>query len=397
MILYPKHYMIQPEAGQANAAQHDGLASDGADEALTQERQASEQAYVIAQADRILGMPVPHITDVISPRSTGGPHDFFSEGDYWWPNPDTADGLPYIRRDGETNPDNFNHHRNLLRRMRDQVAILSRAYQISGRESYAGKACQILDEFFLAEDTCMTPNLNYAQAIAGVCPGRGIGVIDTIHLTDIPFAVQALLSSSSLSGQLLLGLKAWFAAYLDWMLTSPNGIDEMNTHNNHSVCFFMQAAVFALFTDNEEVLSFCRGQFRSRLIPQMAADGSFPLELARTKPYNYSAFILDNMVTLCHILSTPGDNLWQYRSPEGYSIKKALDFMAPYVLDKSTWPYPRDVMHFDSFPVRYSFLIFAGCTLGRQEYIDFFYSLPKASKDEEAQRNLAVNQPLLWM
>lgn len=358
---------------------------------------ADKDERLIEMAETVLTQPIPHLTDAVSARSEGGSHDYYSEGDYWWPDPGTPDGLPYVRRDGETNPDNFDEHRLSLRRMRDDVAATAAAYRQTGEERYASHAVTILKEFFLDEDTCMNPHLDYAQAIAGVCPGRGIGLIDTIHLADIPFAIEALRESLLMTEAVYSDLKTWFSKYLGWMLTSPNGIEEMNTDNNHCVCYFMQAAVFAMFTDNEQIADFCRIQFKQRLLPQMAEDGSFPLELARTKPYNYSAFILDNLITICHVLSKPGDDLWEYHTEDGRNIRKALEFMTPYVLDKSSWPYPPDIMHFDAFPVRYSFLLFAGYTLGIPEYIDFYHCLPYESADEEARRNLAVRQPVLWL
>lgn len=79
--------------------------------------------WVMEKARAALKAPVLHITDVQSPRSTGGPHDYYSNGDYWWPNPDTPDGLPYIQRDGQTNPDNFNGHRIIMRQMRTNVVV----------------------------------------------------------------------------------------------------------------------------------------------------------------------------------------------------------------------------------------------------------------------------------
>lgn len=354
------------------------------------------QEWLIVKAEEVLTQPIPHITDAVSPRSKGDVHDYYSDGDYWWPNPDTADGLPYVRRDGETNPDNFDEHRILLRRMRTYVAAAASAYRCTGKECYASQAVTILKEFFLDEETCMNPHLSYAQAIAGVCTGRGIGIIDTIHLADIPFAIEALRDSKYMTDTIYNNLKTWFSTYLGWMLTSSNGIEEMNTDNNHCVCFFMQASVFALFTDNEQIVDFCREQFKQRLLPQMAEDGSFPLELARTKPYNYSAFIIDNMITICFLLSKPEDNLWDYQTADGRNIRKALEFMAPYILDKGSWPYPPDIMHFEAFPVRYSFLLFAGYVLGIPEYISFYQSLAFESADEEARRNLAVRQPELW-
>lgn len=355
------------------------------------------RSQIIKNAEDALSVPVPHITDAAAPHCPGTIHDYYSNGDYWWPNPDTADGLPYIRRDGETNPDNFNEHRLILRRMRTNSAMLAAAYRLTKEERFAAQAVRILKEFFLDEDTLMNPHLSYAQAIPGICDGRGIGIIDTLHLIDVPFAIEALKPSVHMTPEIYEGLKNWFARYLGWMLTDPNGVAEMNEKNNHSVCFFVQAAVFSLFTDNPKIADFCRDNYKHFLLPQMAADGSFPLELARTKPYNYSIFVLDNMVTLCYLLSTGEDNLWDYALPNGSGIRNALDFLTPYLLDKASWPYQRDVMHFDAFPARASFMVFAGCALGRQELLRLFQSLPMESDDEEARRNIAVRVPYLWM
>ena len=321
------------------------------------------RSQIIKNAEDALSVPVPHITDAAAPHCPGTIHDYYSNGDYWWPNPDTADGLPYIRRDGETNPGNFNEHRLILRRMRTNSAMLAAAYRLTKEERFAAQAVRILEEFFL----------------------------------DVPFAIEALKPSVHMTPEIYEGLKNWFARYLGWMLTDPNGVAEMNEKNNHSVCFFVQAAVFSLFTDNPKIADFCRDNYKHFLLPQMAADGSFPLELARTKPYNYSIFVLDNMVTLCYLLSTGEDNLWDYALPNGSGIRNALDFLTPYLLDKASWPYQRDVMHFDAFPARASFMVFAGCALGRQELLRLFQSLPMESDDEEARRNIAVRVPYLWM
>ena len=356
-----------------------------------------EQDWIVEKALAALKAPVLHITDVRSSRSAGGIHDYYSNGDYWWPNPDTPDGLPYIQRDGETNPENFNGHRIILRQMRTNVVFLSSAYVLTKEECYAERAIQHLKEFFLDEKTYMAPHLSYAQAILGICEGRGIGIIDTLHLVDVVFAVERLKDSSYMTDEIYMGLKKWFARYLGWMLTDANGIQEMNKDNNHGVCFFVQAAAFARFTDNERIVDFCRNYYKKGLLKQEDDNGSFPRELGRTKPYNYSIFVVDNMVSLCHILSVPEDNLWEYESPEGKSIARALDFITPYLLNKELWPYPPVVMHFNAFPARHGFLLLAGCTMGRQELLDLYYKLPKESQDEEARRNIASRQPMLWI
>lgn len=353
--------------------------------------------WILEKAQEALTAPVLHITDMQSDRSEGGIHDYYSNGDYWWPNPDTPDGLPYIHRDGQTNPDNFNGHRIILRQMRTNVVFLTSAYLLTGEEAYAEHAVCYLKEFFLDEETYMAPHLNYAQALLGICSGRGIGIIDTLHLIDVVFAIEHLKASPSMTDEIYKDLKRWFASYLGWMLTSENGIQEMNKDNNHGVCFFAQAAAFARFTDNERIAQFCRDYYKTGLLKQQAEDGSFPRETGRTKPYNYSIFVVDNMVNICQILSKPGDNLWEYEDPQGRSIKKALEFILPYIYDKKSWPYPPDVMHFEAFPARAGFMMFAGCVLGDQRLLDFYDSLQIESDDEEARRNIATRQPMLWM
>ncbi|MBS6642181.1 MAG: alginate lyase family protein [Clostridiaceae bacterium] len=371
MIWYPKKYRIEPPK--------------------------ADKSWIFKKADLAMEEPVPHITDIVSEKSEGGPHDYYSNGDYWWPNPDTPDGLPYVHRDGQTNPDNFNGHRVMLRHMRTNVVFLTAAYELSGDKIYSDYAARILKEFFLDEETKMNPNLNYAQALLGICPGRGIGIIDTLHLVDVVFAVQRLKKLDAVTDDMYRGLQNWFGSYLGWMLTSANGMKEMNADNNHGVCFFVQAAAFALFTDNERIVDFCRDYYKNGLMKQMAPDGSFPRELGRTKPYNYSIFVVDNMVSLCQMLSKPDDDLWEFTLSDGRGIKKGLDFITPYIINKSVWPYPPDVMHFDAFPARASFMVFAGCSLGRQELLDLYESLPIEPEDEEARRNIAVRLPDLWM
>ncbi|MCS7458805.1 alginate lyase family protein [Paenibacillus doosanensis] len=357
-----------------------------------------DRGRLLRQAEASLHADTVHITDDVAPMSEGGIHDFYSNGDYWWPNPETADGLPYIRRDGESNPNNFDRHRLGLRRMRTHTANLAAAYKLTGEEKYAEKAVRFLKEFFLDEATRMNPHLLYAQAIPGICAGRGIGIIDTLHLIDIPFAVEALKPSSAMSEEIVQGLRSWFAAYLDWMSTHPNGIEEMNTDNNHSVCWFVQAAAFAWFTGNENMLQFCRQRYKEVLLPgQMAADGSFPREMERTKPYGYAIFVLDNMVTLCHILSTPEDDLWSFELPDGRSIRRGLDFLFPYLNDKSSWPLPPDVEHFDGWPAQVSSLLFAGLAFGEEAYVRLWQRLEPEPSDTESRRNIAIRQPLLWV
>jgi hypothetical protein len=355
---------------------------------------------IIQQADAYLTTLPVQITDEIAPHSPGNAHDYYSNGDYWWPNPDTPDGLPYVRRDGESNPGNFHAHRILLRRMRSRVACLAAAYQITGEQRYASHAARLLDAFFVNEHTRMNPHLLYAQAVPGVCDGRGIGVIDTLHLIDVAAAVQMLQRSdlSEADSLVLQNVSAWFADYLQWMNEHPQGIEERNEPNNHGVCWYVQAAAFARLTGQQPMLDWCREQYKTKLlVEQMATDGSFPRELSRTKPYAYSLFTLDNFVTLTHLLSTQDDNLWKFQLPDGRGIEKGISFILPYMENKQSWPYGRDVEYDAQWPVGMSFLLLAGLAYDSERLIALWHTLDQKPKEAELRRNMAIKQPLLWI
>jgi len=330
--------------------------------------------------------------------SEGGPNDYYSNGDYWWPDPNKPDGLPYLQRDGQTNPANFNQHRRVVHSLRDAVAALAAAFELTGDERYPTHAAELLRVFFLDPATRMNPHLRYAQAIPGVAAGRGVGIIDTLHLIEIPPAIAAMTSSRALPPERVAQLRAWFADYLEWMLTSKNGKAEAAAKNNHAVAFWLQAAVFARHTGDDKCLAECRRQFKEVFLPnQMAADGSFPAELARTKPYAYSIFQLDNLATLCQVLSTSADNLWQFQLADGRGMCKALGFLYPFLADKAKWPHPPDVQAWDAWPARQPCLLFAGRGCGDAASLDLWRKLAPDPADPEVQRNIAITQPLLWL
>src|SRR5579863_6442750 len=238
---------------------------------------AIERGRVLKAADRYLNEQPITVTASSSPRSTGGKHDFFSEGDYWWPDPKNPDG-PYIQRDGETNPDNFVEHRRAMVRLSLIVPALAAAYKITRQRKYADQAAKHLRAWFVDEQTAMNPNLQYAQAIQGRFTGRGTGIIDTLHLVEVARAAGQI----DMAPKDLAGVKKWFASYTDWMATSKNGLDERNATNNHGTCWVTQVAAFAQLTGDRERTQYCIDRFKTVLMPnQEAADGSFPQELRR--------------------------------------------------------------------------------------------------------------------
>jgi len=356
-----------------------------------------DKKRIIGAADRYLKEDPITITASVSPRSAGGKHDFFSEGDYWWPDPANPTG-PYIQRDGMTNPDNFVDHRRHLIRLSMQVPALTAAWAITHKEAYANKAAEHLRAWFVDDETKMNPSLLYAQAIKGRSTGRGIGIIDTIHLVEVARAAEVLGNSTAISPAEFASVKKWFADYLNWMTTHQYGIDEREAKNNHGTCWVMQVAAFAHLTGNAELLEYCRTRFKTVIVPnQIEKDGSFPQELRRTKPYGYSLFNLDAMATIAQILSTPQDNLWTFETADGRGLLLAMKYMVPYIRDKKSFPKPPDVMYDKEWPMRQSSLLFAGIALDRNEYIELWKKLPADSTVEEVVRNFFIRQPVLWM
>jgi hypothetical protein len=358
---------------------------------------AFDRDRVIKAANKYLSEPPITITASTSRRSAGGPHDYFSEGDYWWPDPKNPDG-PYVQRDGMSNPDNFNEHRRSLMRLSVQAPALVAAWKITKDSRYASHAARHLRAWFIDPHTLMNPHLKFAQAIHGRATGRGTGIIDTIHLVEVARAIEALEGSNALTQAEFKTIKRWFEDYLTWMTRDPYGLEEREAKNNHGACWVMQVAEFARLTGNRELIAYCRDRFKTVLLPnQMSADGSFQLEMRRTKPYGYSLFNLEAFAAICQILSGPDDDLWSFEQPDGRGMRKALDFMVPYIRDKKSWPLARDVMYDEYWPMRQSSLLFAGLALGHSEYVELWKKLPADSQVEEVTRNLFIRQPVLWV
>ncbi|MDD5582508.1 MAG: alginate lyase family protein, partial [Candidatus Marinimicrobia bacterium] len=295
---------------------------------------SSEQERVLQTAHCYLKEFPVTITAFESPRSAGGKHDYFSEGDYWWPDPENPEG-PYVRKDGQSNPDNFDWHRKALIRLSLHVPALTSAFILTNDSIYAAKALEHLRAWFINESTRMNPHLTYAQAIHGRVTGRGVGIIDTIHLIEVVQSVKILYDIKAIPEEDFQAVQQWFDEYLQWMTTHDYGIDERDRINNHGSCWVLQVAVFAELTENDSLINDARERFKKFLLPnQLAEDGSFPLELARTKPYSYSLFNMEILGAIAHILSTPQENLWEYTLHNGASLRTAVDFIIPYIRNK---------------------------------------------------------------
>ncbi len=358
---------------------------------------ATMKPHIMAEARwALLQQPIT-VTAQSSPRSAGGIHDFFSEGDYWWPDSTNRQG-PYVQRDGLTNPDNFVAHRQAMIRFSRVVGALASAYVVTRDEQYVRHAFRHLSAWFVDPATRMNPSLLYAQAIKGRFTGRGIGIIDTIHLMEVAQALQVMERAGSADKQSVAAIRRWFADYLSWLTTHQYGKDEMNAKNNHGTCWVMQVAAFARLTGNDSLINVCRNRYKMVLLPdQMAADGSFPQELRRTKPYGYSLFNLDAMAMICQILSTPADNLWTYQTTDGRGIRQGISYLYPYVRNKAGWPLKPDVMYWNDWPIAQPFLVFGAVAFRQKPWLDTWTERDHDPKVDEVLRNLPVRNPVIWL
>ena len=220
----------------------------------------------------------------------------------------------------------------------------------------------------------MNPSMDYAQAILGASKGTPLGIIDTLHLAEVAVSVRYLEKSSAFDPAVDAGLKQWFADYIHWMTTSKNGKREMKSANNHSVAYCLQLASFAQLVNDQTNLALARQRFKKILLPrQMSTNGSFRLELRRTKPFCYSIFQADNVATLCVLLSTPDEDLWKFELPKGATPLRTIEFIHPYLADKQKWlddGRGKDVTHWDGWPARQSCLIFAYAETGNPQYFN---------------------------
>ena len=271
---------------------------------------------------------------------SGDAHDYVSQAPYWWADPSKPDGKPYIRKDGERNPEIYLlHDDSQMGEMGQAVKKLGLTYYFTGNEKYAQRAAELMKVWFVDASTRMNPNFNYAQYIPGLNDGRGIGIIESRGLVDIPDAIAMMSNSKALTADLKSGVKKWFAEYLRWLQTSKNGKDEEHSQNNHGTFYDVQVVDFAMFTGDDQLAkSVIEKRTIARMDTQFTTDGRQPLELERTKSWGYSNMNLDGWCRLAVLADHLGIDLW-HTQKDGRSIKKCIEFMMPFVLDQKKWVY----------------------------------------------------------
>jgi len=296
---------------------------------------------LMKDADKALRIQPPTVTAKDRVPPSGDKHDYMSLSPYWWPDPNQPDGLPYINRDGEINPERDQYpDREQLATMISAVGTLSLAYFFTGEESYAEHAAKMLRVWFIDTATLMNPNMNFAQAVRGLSDGRGSGIIETHRLPDLLDAVGLLAGSAAWTAEDQRALRGWCMRYLTWLHESPNGRREQQAENNHGSWYDVQVVSLSLFVGQRDLavrtLEECK---LKRIARQIEPDGSQPRELRRTKAEGYCTFNLLALTSLAVLGEKAGVDLWNYETPDGRSIQKALQWMLPYYTGEKEWPY----------------------------------------------------------
>ena len=372
-------------------------ANNALSKSIIQQVMEIEKETVIKRADKFLDTKPRTVTASSCPRSEGGKHDFYSEGPYWWPDPKNPNG-PFIRKDGLRFPGRFQNHDEDLRNFSWIVGTHTSAWILTGKEIYVKAAMDHLKAWFIDSTTMMNPNMLYAQAIRGVNTGRGVGIIDAGQLMDVAQSVLILEKSPNVAAKDIEQIKDWFKQFIAWLTTHPYGIDEMNAKNNHGSWWHAQVASYARLVKNDKVLQMGLNHYKEILLPnQMASDGSYPEELARTKPYSYSLFNLDATASLLWILTDNSKDIWNYNLSDGRGISRGLDYMLPYLRDKSKWNGSKDVDHWDQQPEARQFMLFAALAGNKVEWFELWKSLRKKNSSDDSRRSMMIKNPLIWL
>lgn len=294
-----------------------------------------------SDADKALKVEIAPVTSKTATPPSGDKHDYMSQAPYFWKNPDTKTGFPYIRRDGERNPEILQYpDHTLMDDMVKTVETLSIGYYFTGKEEYAARAATILRMWFLDAKTKMNPHLEYAQAIPGLNTGRGIGIIETHGLIRVVDSIGLLAASKAWTKDDQAGLETWFGKYVTWLTESKNGRDEAAAKNNHGTIYDAQVASFALFAGKPDIAKkLIEAAKTNRIAKQIEPDGKQPLELERTKAWSYSTMNLGGFVELAQLGDSIGIDLWSYQTSDGRSIRKAFDWLYPFADGKKKWEY----------------------------------------------------------
>jgi hypothetical protein len=347
---------------------------------------------LLRDADRLLEQAPRSVMDKAKTGASGDKHDYFSLAPYWWPDPTKPDGLPYVRRDGEVNSESkMGTDSAAFADKCNAVETLGLAYYFSGRKPYAEKAAQLARLWFLDPATRMNPHLNYGQATPGRNTGRGAGVLEARHLADLTDGLALLAGSNAWSEADEAALRAWFRDYYRWLTTAAVPQEEKRAPNNHGSWYDAQAVHVALYLGKpKDAADLARGAETKRIARQIEPNGTQPLEMARTKSFDYCTFNLEALFRLMTVADKVGVDLWTFSTKDGRSLRAALDRLAPYADPAKPWE--KHDLHQESRPALLALFAQVLDREGGPKYADALARYGRADGSERWR--LLWNRPL---
>lgn len=368
-FIYPgMKEQVLAQAAANNFLETKMLANLNKSKELIESKQANYLAAckkLMAEADKALTEGPFSVMDKKLLPPSGDKHDYLSLAPYFWPDPSKTDGKPYIRKDGQVNPETRGDFVDYSRKDKcfDNFNTLTYAYFFSDDERYSRKALQLLKTWFIDPETRMNPNLNFGQGVPGESTGRPFGIIEFGGIAGVIKSIEILNYKNSLAPELEKSMRSWLSEYATWLETSTIGKAERNTSNNHGTHYDGQLIEILVYLDKiDEVKQILETAKLKRIAAQIEPDGSQPHELARTKSFSYSAMNLRGLIKLAGFGQVYGVDLWNFETSDGRSIKKAINFMVPFAKHPETWKYEQIARIDDSAR---SFLQMAGSAASR--------------------------------
>ena len=294
---------------------------------------------LISKAEKALSMGRLSVVDKSLTPPSQDKHDYMSLGPYFWPNPKTKDGYPYIRRDGKVNPNALiDSDSPRLVRLANALETLALAYYYTNNTKYAQRAVEMIQIWFINDTTKMNPHLKYAQGIPGTVPGRALGILDGRHFVRILDSITLIENSNLLSSKDLEVIKQWVKDYQNWLLNGEYAYEESHHPNNHGTFYDYQVVGYALYLEQpkkaKELLT--NAQY-IRLGSHIGSKGQNFHELERTRPLHYSLFDLEAMIGLALYSDHYDDvNFWTFTINQT-SLKKAIDYVVKYKNNRDMW------------------------------------------------------------
>ena len=303
-----------------------------------------QNAYngLISEAKNSLKFGPVSVMEKTKTPPSSSKHDYMSLAPYHWPDPTKKDGLPYMRKDGETNPEvKLYKDKAYLPELCSHIYSLALANYYSGDKKYYNHAVQLIQVWFLDTATKMNPNMNFAQAIKGENVGRGAGLIDARHFIKVIEAIELMNRDGDYPKEDLKNMQLWFADFLQWMQTSKNGKEEMNAKNNHGVWYDALRLSIALFNNQKDAANKIIANAQIRLVNQMDDKNRFPLEMARTTSLHYSVFVIDAFLKIATMAEYTGVDFWTNRDNSKHTLRAAVEEMVPYLVQEKKWDGPQ--------------------------------------------------------